>query len=47
MYRLEDGTDIGMENKYHVKQPCWVLTTYNDNDKAVKNVVSIGIVTKI
>lgn len=47
MYRLEDGTDIVMENKYHVKQPCWVLTTYNDNDKAVKNVVSIGIVTKI
>lgn len=47
MYRLEDGTDIVIGNKYHVKQPCWVLTTYNDNDKAVKRVVSVGIVTKM
>ena len=47
MYRLEDGTDIVIGNKYHVKQPCWVLTTYNDNDKAVKRVVSVGVVTKM
>lgn len=46
MYRLEDGTDIVIGNKYYVKQPCWVLTTYNDNDKAVKRVVSVGVVTK-
>lgn len=47
MYCLEDGTDIVIGNKYQVKQPCWVLTTYNDNDKAVKCVISVGIVTKI
>lgn len=47
MYRLEDGTDIVIGNKYHVKRPCWVLTTYNDNDKAVKRVVSVGVVTKM
>ena len=47
MYRLEDGSDVVIGNKYHVKQPCWVLTTYNVNDKAVKHIVSVGIVTKI
>lgn len=47
MYRLEDGSDVVIGNKYHVKQPCWVLTTYNVNDKAVKHIVCVGIVTKI
>lgn len=47
MYRLEDGSDIIIGNKYLVEQPCWLLTTYNNDDKAVKNVVCVGIVTKI
>lgn len=47
MYRVADGSEIVVGEKYHVEQPCWILTTYNEENKAIKHVVKVGVVTKM
>lgn len=47
MYRVKDSSEIVIGEKYHVEKPCWILTTCNSENKTIKRVVKVGVVTKI
>lgn len=43
-YRLPDGSNLSMEEKYKVVSPCWVYTSEDKEGNTTKSIITLGVV---